>query len=73
MTARAAARSVFVMIGRVSVIGLCSAGAVLLGGCAAASTASLAPAGTQQVVAAAASCAALTVSQQFSEDRKSVV
>lgn len=55
------------MIGRVSVIGLCSAGAVLLGGCAAASTASLAPAGTQQVVAAAASCAALTVSQQFSE------
>ena len=57
----------FVMIGRVSVIGLCSAAAMVLGGCAAASTGSHAPADKRQVTGAAASCAALTVSQQFSE------
>jgi hypothetical protein len=58
---------VFVMIARVSVIGWCSAAAMVLGGCAAASTGSHATADKRQVRGAAASCAALTVSRQFSE------
>lgn len=59
-------RRVFVMIGRVAVIGLCSAGVIVIGGCGARSTAGVGAADQRQVAGAAASCAALSVSQQFS-------
>lgn len=59
----------FRMIGRLSLIGLCSAGGMVIGGCAASSTATSGSADKRQVVGVAASCAALAMSQQFSAAR----